>query len=72
MKNVGEIDRFVRAILGLALIVLPFALGASLFANPFLFWGSIAVGVVLVGTATLSFCPIYAALGLSSRRRGQS
>jgi len=69
MKNVGEIDRFVRVIIGLALIVAPFLFGASLFANPVMFWGSLVLGAVLIGTATLSFCPIYAALGLSSRGR---
>jgi uncharacterized membrane protein len=69
MQNVGSLDRIIRAVLGIALIIAPLLLSASLFAAPWAFWLSIAVGVVLLGTAALSFCPIYAALGLRTRHR---
>ena len=55
--NVGNIDRIVRAVIGLALIALAWAgtIGA---------WGWI--GVVPLLTAALGFCPIYTMLGFSS------
>ena len=64
--NVGSVDRVLRAILGLALIVLAFLGGLA----P---WGwmallAAAAGVILVGTAFKSWCPIYAALGLGTRK----
>lgn len=63
MSNVGNLDRIIRAVVGLALVVVPFVLGWSLWT------GIVAiVGAVLVVTAAVSFCPIYAALGLSSKR----
>jgi hypothetical protein len=64
-KNVGTPDRVARAILGLVLLALP------LFgvAGPVLVWLLPVIGLVLLGTASLSFCPIYRVLGLSSRPR---
>jgi hypothetical protein len=68
MANVGTLDRIVRAIVGLALIAAPFLAGWP----PLVMVISVIVGVVLVATAAISFCPIYAVLGLSSKRRGLS
>ena len=65
MSNVGNPDRIVRALLGIALIAAPLLSG----------WGGgvaliapIAIGTVLLATAAFGFCPIYALFGLSSRR----
>ena len=64
--NVGTIDRAIRALAGLALILIP-ALGLFGFAlGSTLSYVMIAVGVVLVLTATLRFCPAYRLLGLST------
>ena len=65
MPNVGTIDRVIRTILGIALIIVPFlvdwpTLGLAI---------SVVAGAVLLGTAAFRFCPIYAALGLSSKGR---
>ena len=65
MQNVGTPDRIIRTILGAVLVVLPFLVTFPAWA----FWTSLVVGVVLIATAGLSFCPIYAALGISSRAR---
>jgi hypothetical protein len=64
--NVGTADRIVRFLLGGVLVSLPFLSGLALFASPAWFWASIAVGVVLIGTAAVRFCPLYAIFGLSS------
>jgi len=64
MSNVGTIDRIIRAIVGLALIIVPFVAAWPTLALLI----AVILGVVLVATSALSFCPIYAALGLSSKR----
>jgi hypothetical protein len=53
-KNVGLIDRLLRAALGIALIVW------VLTGGPVWAW----IGVVPLATAAVSFCPLYALLGL--------
>lgn len=57
--NVGTADRIIRIILGLAGIGIALA-GIS----P---WGW--VGVVPLATGAVSFCPLYVALGLSTRKK---
>lgn len=67
MQNVGTPDRIARLIIGALLILAPFVTGWAFFANPLFMWGSLVVGAVLIATALFSFCPIYAALGLSTK-----
>ncbi len=54
--NVGNIDRLLRIIVGLAL------LGAGLSFKSW--WGLIGLGPIL--TATFRFCPAYLPFGLST------
>lgn len=55
--NVGGIDRILRIAVGLALVAW------VLFANgPVWAW----VGVVLLATGLINFCPAYHILGISS------
>jgi len=61
--NLGSFDRALRAILGSAALAL-------VFSGPRTPWGYI--GVALLITAAVGFCPVYAALGLSSRARSAS
>jgi uncharacterized membrane protein len=67
MSNVGTLDRIIRLIVGALFVAAPFFTTLPLWANPIAFWASIIVGAVLVATSAFSFCPIYAALGLSSK-----
>lgn len=62
-KNVGTIDRVVRAVAGLVLIGLGLASIGTMGV-----WGyvGIVVGVVLVATAAISFCPIWMVLGVNT------
>lgn len=55
--NVGGIDRFLRAVVGLALISL-------VFVGPQTAWGWI--GLVPLATAIFGWCPPYALLGIST------
>lgn len=64
--NVGTPDRIIRLILGIVLAALPFVLPA-IGANAWLLWILLIVGIVLIVTAFISWCPLYAMLGLSTK-----
>lgn len=64
--NVGSIDRVFRFVVGLGLIIAAFLPGVGLAATPLLQWGAAIIGVVLVGTALMRFCPLYRLFGLST------
>jgi len=66
MKNVGQPDRVIRILLGIALVALPLFSAMAIFASPIIYWLSIIVGLVLAGTALVGFCPLYAILGMST------
>mgnify|MGYP002336205885 CR=1 FL=1 len=69
MSNVGTLDRIIRFILGALLVAAPFVTGWPLWGGGLAFWFAVTFGVVLIATSALSFCPIYSALRLSSKRR---
>ena len=58
--NIGNADRAIRAMLGLVALAL-------VVSGPRTPWGFL--GVVLLVTAAVGFCPLYAVLGLSTRPR---
>ena len=58
--NVGSADRLIRIVLGLILVLLPFVTNVG----PILTYGAPIVGVVLVVTAFLRFCPAYRLFGI--------
>ena len=66
--NVGTPDRIARLLLGMVLVLLPFVSGLALFASAVWFWGSVAVGLVLIVTGALRFCPAYGLIGVSSAK----
>jgi len=57
MKNVGQIDKILRIVIGLVLISL-------VFVGPQTLWG--LVGIVFLLTGIVNFCPMYRILGLNS------
>lgn len=62
--NVGTVDRIARAVLGLILLLAPFVSGMALFQSGIWVTISVLVGLVLLGTAAVKFCPAYRVLGL--------
>lgn len=67
MKNVGFVDRLLRAIAGVVLLALPFWVEApegESMAFGIYAWVMIAVGIVMLVTAALRFCPLYRVFGL--------
>lgn len=61
-KNVGTIDRVIRALVGLAGIAV-FATGVVSGTLGII---ALVAGVVLLGTAAIGWCPPYALLGINS------
>jgi len=57
MSNVGSIDRILRIVVGLALVSL-------VFVGPQTPWGWL--GLIPLVTAALSFCPLYALIGINT------
>ena len=58
-SNVGGIDKILRIVIGLALISL-------VFVGPQTAWGWIGVPLVLTGF--INFCPLYPLLGFSTAK----
>lgn len=54
--NVGQVDRIIRLILGLVIVGFGFYFGS--------WWG--VLGLVLLGTAAVSRCPLYMPFGIST------
>ncbi len=59
-KNVGNIDRILRAVIGIAGLAAFFMVDAT----GFLHWAFLIVGVIGLATAAMSSCPIYSMLGM--------
>lgn len=64
--NVGTIDRLLRAALGVVLLYLALFSGLAAFSGPVIKYGAIIVGIVMLATSTLKFCPLYTLLGLKT------
>jgi hypothetical protein len=64
--NVGTLDRILRLVLGLFLILVPFVGGVAFFSSGTATLVSVIVGLVLVTTAALRFCPLYRLLGIQT------
>jgi quinol-cytochrome oxidoreductase complex cytochrome b subunit len=61
-KNVGTIDRAIRALVGIALLAAYF-LGA---VQGTLGIVALVAGIVMLGTAAMGWCPPYALLGINT------
>lgn len=62
--NVGTTDRALRALAGLVLIALALFSGFAVFDGAVLKYGAVIVGLVLIATAAMRFCPLYTVLGI--------
>lgn len=64
-RNVGSIDRAIRAVIGIAALVLAFT-SLGVMQGTLLGILAAAVGVVMLATAATSMCPLYLPLRLST------
>jgi len=61
-KNMGNIDRIVRAIVGIA----AFAAFFMVPSGAILHWLFLLVGLIGVGTSLMSSCPLYSIFGIAT------
>lgn len=64
--NIGSADRILRAIIGLGLIVGILIPSLPLASAPVLQAIALIVGLVLLLTAVVRFCPLYRLIGVST------
>lgn len=64
--NMGTLDRGIRGVVGLALVVLPFVTSWALFSTSWVVYASVVIGLVLAGTAALGNCPVYRIFGVKT------
>jgi hypothetical protein len=62
IKNVGNSDKVVRAVLGVVAAVLAFVVGITTV------WGIVlaVVAVIALVTAAVGFCPLYRLFGVNT------
>jgi len=64
--NMGTVDRALRLIVGLALIVAPLMNFLGLGASSAVAYTLMAIGGVLTLTAVFGLCPLYSLLGIQT------
>lgn len=66
MVNVGTVDRTIRFLLGVALLLSPFLPSLAVFFTGWGVWkfAVAAAGLVLIATAVFRVCPAYLLLGI--------
>ncbi len=66
--NLGSADRIVRVLLGIILVALPFVSNLAIFASGVWTAVAVVVGIVLIATAAMKFCPLYRIFGIRTCR----
>ncbi|WP_339837693.1 DUF2892 domain-containing protein [uncultured Flavobacterium sp.] len=61
-KNVGNGDRFLRIMIGIIALIL--VIGNVVEGT--LMWIALAVGLIMVVTSSIQFCPLYSLFGYST------
>ncbi len=63
--NEGTLDRVLRLIIGIALIIV----GATAGLSSTLMWVLVVVGALLTITGAIGWCGLYAVLGISTKKK---
>ena len=66
-KNLGSTDKVIRYILAIVALFIGFLSGVSGFVQGIF----ISVALILIGTSLVSFCPLYAIVGLKTCKNEQ-
>lgn len=56
----GQTDRMIRAVLGVVLVILFFPLSGALA------WIALIVGIVMLATSAMGYCPPYSIFGINT------
>ena len=65
IHNVGDVERGIRGLVGV-LMFLYFLINQPV--NPGLYWGTLIVGLILIATAALAWCPVFSIFGIDSTK----
>lgn len=60
-KNVGGMDRIIRAIVGIVLLALAYMGNFGAYA-----WAGYVAGAVMLGTSAMGWCPPYSLFGINT------
>lgn len=63
-SNVGTFDRTLRIVLGLVLLAAPFISGLALFDSSTATGVSVILGIIMIATSAMRFCPLYILFGI--------
>ncbi|MEE9433313.1 MAG: DUF2892 domain-containing protein [Sphingorhabdus sp.] len=61
-RNLGNLDRMIRLVIGVLALV--YAFFSGLEAGSMMQIITAAVGVIMIGTSAMKFCPLYRIFGL--------
>ncbi len=67
-SNVGKLDRGIRLVLGMALVVAALFSGLAVFDGAVLKYTAVIVGLVLGVTGLMRTCPAYSILGIRTSK----
>ncbi|MCX7567461.1 DUF2892 domain-containing protein [Sulfitobacter sp. F26169L] len=62
--NIGNIDRIIRIVLGIVLLLAPFVTGWAIFASTTATVISVILGIVMLATSAMRFCLLYRIFGI--------
>ncbi len=60
-KNMGSLDKNLRLVLGIILLIVGF----------FSTWWLSLIGVIMIGTSVMGFCPAYLPFNISTLRKSK-
>ncbi len=63
--NIGNADRALRALIGILALLGAFVLG---WFSGWMVWAAVVVGVIMLVTAAMGFCPLYRLVGINTCR----
>ena len=64
--NLGSTDRILRVLLGIILLTAPFAGSFAIFDSSIATLVAAIVGVILIATSAIRFCPLYRIFGIQT------
>jgi uncharacterized membrane protein len=64
-NNISQMDRVIRAVVGLVLLIIGLAMPMASAAPQIIL---VILGVALLATAALNFCPLYKLIGFSTKK----
>lgn len=68
IKNVGNADRLLRAVIGIVLILMPYITNWAVWDEALWRWLLPIAGIGLLLSAAFRFCGLYRLIGFNSNR----